>query len=831
MTRHFPLRQALALAILTLIQPAWSEPAGQRSNTDASLRDKAVRLEDSWRGDRLWIGPDWYAGPLQDWRVTADGLAATPRGSERRFVHCVSAGIGEPEAGFEIGVELFLDRTEAKPRVPAAGIALATRGRPDHLLHAAVYPDRFLPAGITHGGRLILGEKISREKLPTGEPVRLTVTARPDGGSVRLVLQAANAEGTALAQLVDSLEPEALVGAFSVFVSSTRRRDLDDLDPERFALFRDFFADGPGLVAHPENRFGPILWSQYTYANGLLRVQAQLPPVEPEDSQVVGLEIREPGGTWRQVATGQIEPVSSTALLEVADWDSAETVPYRIRYQWQEKSHFWHGEIRREPSSDQPWKLGLFSCDNGTLFPLAELIDEVRERDPDMLFFAGDQFYEGFGGFVFTRDPIEIARLDYLRKWYLFGWTNRHLLKDRPSVIIPDDHDVFQGNLWGQGGRELPEMKKPRPIRVKFALGGYAMEPDWVHLAERSQTGHLPDPYDPSPVEQGIGVYYTGFTFGGVSFAVLEDRKFKTGAASRESKEDDPILLGERQIDFLEAWAQDWSGGARLKCVLSQTIFAQPVTHAGSELRRSKQTRDSNAWPEQGRNRAVAAIRKASAFSLHGDQHLPLQLRHGIAGWEDAGVAFMGPATVAGFPRAWWPDRDPAPGGPDGSAWIGRFRDDFGHPITVDAVANPTKPETWPSPTEDPIGLAMEKASGYAIVEFDPLERTMTTHCYPLPFPVAADRLENGEYRGWPLAFSIEDNDGREPTAHLPEQTFDVDDPVVGVYHAATGELVYARRIRGRNFAPPVFAPGEYEIRWGEDRPETRLGVFEVEQP
>ena len=784
-------------------------------------------IEEVWRGDRRWIGPDWHAGPLQDWRITPDGLAATPRGPQRRFAHCVTADVTDPSAGFKIGVELVLDKLDGPPRKAAAGITLATRGNPDNLLHAAVYPDRFLAAGITHSGRLVLGSNTSTARIPSAQPVRLALQARPEGGGIRVALLATDPNGAPLASLEDTFAPESLRGAIGVFVASTRERDLSDPSPERFAVFRDFSAGGAGLASHPENRFGPVLWSQYCYAGGLLRVQVQFPPLEPSDSQVAGLEIRQPDGAWKRVATATIEPASSTALLEARDWDSSTSVPYRIRYNWQGKDHFWCGEIRREPRASQPCKLGLFSCDNGYLFPLSEFIAEVQQRDPDILFYAGDQFYEGFGGFLFVRDPLEVARLDYLRKWYLFGWTNRQILKDRPSIIIPDDHDVFQGNLWGQGGREIPGLKKPRPMRANFGLGGYAMAPDWLHIAERSQTGHLPDPYDPTPIEQGIGVYYTGFSFGGVSFAILEDRKFKTGAAYREEEEHDPILLGDRQIDFLEAWAQDWSRGAALKCVLSQTIFAQPVTHAGDGLGRKTQMRDNNAWPEVGRNRAVEAIRKASAFSLHGDQHLPLQLRHGIDDWEDAGVAFMGPATVVGFPRAWWPDRPAEPGSPVEGLWLGRYYDDFDHKITVDAVANPTKPDTWPSKAEDPIGIAMKKASGYAIVDFDPVKRTMTTHCYPLPYPVAADRVENGEYKGWPLTFSIDDNDGRKPLAHLPEQTFDFDDPVVGVFDAASGALVYARRIRGRSFRAPIFAPGAYEIRWGRDTPETSLGTFE----
>ena len=39
----------------------------------------------------------------------------------------------------------------------------------------------------------------------------------------------------------------------------------------------------------------------------------------------------------------------------------------------------------------------------------------------------------------------------------------------------------------------------------------------------------MPDPFDPTPIERGIGVYYTDLTIGRVSFAIIEDRKFKTG--------------------------------------------------------------------------------------------------------------------------------------------------------------------------------------------------------------------------------------------------------------------------------------------------------------
>jgi len=49
-------------------------------------------------------------------------------------------------------------------------------------------------------------------------------------------------------------------------------------------------------------------------------------------------------------------------------------------------------------------------------------------------------------------------------------------------------------------------------------------------MGQRTQCGHNPDPYDPTPVDQGITVYYGAFRYGGVRFAILEDRKFKTAS-------------------------------------------------------------------------------------------------------------------------------------------------------------------------------------------------------------------------------------------------------------------------------------------------------------
>ena len=90
--------------------------------------------------------------------------------------------------------------------------------------------------------------------------------------------------------------------------------------------------------------------------------------------------------------------------------------------------------------------------------------------------------YEGDSPTRPVKEPEWEARLDYLYKWYLWCWAYRDLTRDIPSVTIPDDHDIYQGNIWGAGGRKTDVDNK----------GGYVMPADWVRMVERTQTVTCP---------------------------------------------------------------------------------------------------------------------------------------------------------------------------------------------------------------------------------------------------------------------------------------------------------------------------------------------------
>jgi hypothetical protein len=271
-------------------------------------------------------------------------------------------------------------------------------------------------------------------------------------------------------------------------------------------------------------------------------------------------------------------------------------------------------------------------------------------------------------------------------------------------------------------------------------------------------------------------------------------------------------LLGVKQEQFLREWAADWRG-ADMKAVISQTIFtALPTTH-GNERMILRADYDTNAWPQTPRNRAVREMRKAFAFHIAGDQHIPAVVQYGVDAHRDGPVAFAGPAVNVGYPR-WF---EPAAAQwlqPKSESLTGDFTDSFGHPLTVLAVKNGAiKPREG-----DVRQLLDDKASGLGLVRFDKENRRVIVECWPY----LADVTKPGtQMPGWPVTIDLAETYGRQAGAHLPTLNVSgVTDPVVQIVDEANGEIVYTVRMAGQSWRPPVFAPGTYTVKVSD--PERR---------
>ncbi|RMG60991.1 MAG: twin-arginine translocation pathway signal protein, partial [Bacteroidetes bacterium] len=472
---------------------------------------------------RVFVGPDYWTNPLQDWSVVKGRLECRVSALNRN-VHLLTRELKPGGGNLDMRVQLgFLQHDTIRSRHNYVGFRLGARGQFDDYRDNALF-GKGLDVGITAFGELFIGDPARATALTPMDlhlPLDLRVQVHQQHDAYAITLEAYDhISGKLLEQLADTLSGDlsgslALVSHFEGIISRESQPSV---------WFMNWEASGSKLSAHPERAYGPILFSHYTLSRNVLKLTAQLAPLGPDDGHTVRLEGQQ-GDSWQLLGEAAIDPDARTATFRLPGWDASQEVPYRLSVDLREqaglKTHSWAGTFRAEPDGSEPLVVAGFTGNNDLGFPNNDITQNVAAHDPDFLFFSGDQIYEGVGGYGHTTEPVETAMLDYLRKWYLFGWTYRELMKDRPSICMPDDHDVYHGNIWGAGGIAAPGEGSAYD---RQDAGGYKMPPRFVRMVERTQTSHLPDPYDPRPVAQGIGVYFTDMTYGGVSFAIVEDR-------------------------------------------------------------------------------------------------------------------------------------------------------------------------------------------------------------------------------------------------------------------------------------------------------------------
>lgn len=801
---------------------------------------------------RSWAGPDYWANRLQDWHIASGRLETTEPASDKpmRTLHLLTRRLNNSEEAFSMEVEtgwLEADNVSDKAEV---GFLVGAGGMLDYraaaLIHHSAGPGAGVFAGMDHQGRLFFRD------LNAGDDNTVIYEGNSDRPASATLLLEGSMQTEGYTLILSRLPNGASSPDQSIELSYQQAQNLSGnvalVSSFDRAWFNNWQVDGTKFEVYEDRNAGPILAAQHTLNNQVLKLTAQLMPVADTDPQVVKLETQK-NGQWTVRGTADLITPGWTATFRITDWDDTEDTPYRVTYELTDgpsKAFHWEGTIRRDPVDKDIITIagftgnhnvargiasGTYQWNDHIWFPHNDVTDHVAMHNPDVLFFSGDQIYEGASP---TFPDRANATLDYMYKWYLWSWAFRDIARDRPTIMIPDDHDVYQGNIWGAGGRATDKDDK----------GGYVMPAAWVKMIERTQTSHLPDPYDPTPIDQGIGVYYSRMNYGRIGLAIIEDRKFKSGCdglvPGKQGRADhfaspdfNPAivdlpglqLLGNRQQIFLEDWASDWRGHD-MKVVLSQTVFANMATHHGPNLMRLYGDLDSNGWPKRGRDAALREIRKGFAFMLQGDQHLSTIVHHGIDAPNDAGYSFCVPSIANFYPRAWMPEAEGQNRAPGMAPHLGEHRDAFGNFVTVYGATNPTG-LTGISTGVEPLALH-DRMPGYGIVHFNKSDRTITMENWPR-YADPSDPATGGQYEGWPKTIPMEANYGRQAVAYLPTiEVTGMVDPVVQVVDEASQEIVYTIRIQGTSFQPKVFRTGTYTVHVGNqdaDQMQTFNGV------
>ncbi|WP_017445179.1 alkaline phosphatase D family protein [Gayadomonas joobiniege] len=772
---------AAGVAASTIVGCANSSSAQNGRQNRANLSPRQS-LQDNWHKthNRVFLGGQYWANPMEDWRIK-DGAAECIYGGGNRTVHCLTHQLSEPEKGFEMSV--LIEQKKTGLNDGGAGFRLGARSELNEYRSNA-----FVQTGLDMGiykKQLVLADKAIQLKT-THSAYLLKLTAQPQAGAVTLVLEAFDESGihllASLSTLVAAAEVIGNVAITSNFkVPAKEHRNLKNSELGAIYRFKHWQLSGDGFDVKPEQTFGPILWTMYTLNNSrneagyILKLSAILAPMGDKDNQLVKLQVKK-SGQWQTLSEQTIDRDPSLVTFKSENWDEKQNTEFRVLYQEShsdqtQSNHYYHGIIKANPV-DRTLRMAALTCQNDYGFPYAPVAENVVKMDPDLVFFSGDQIYENHGGYGLIREPVDLGLLNYLRKYYQFGWAFKEAMRNAPTVCLPDDHDVLQGNLWGMGGAPMQNIEKDPTASI---LGGYIESVRIVNAVHKTCVGHHPDPFDPTPTPSGISSYYTDMVYGDVGFAILADRQWKSGPEALDihvgvtGQGEDPLyinpdfdradleLLGKRQEEFLAQWGRDWRGH-NLKAVLSQTVFAGIATHQPRPDRYLKYDFDGSGWPATARNRAIDIMRESSALHICGDTHLGTLSQYGVKQQRDSNWAFCTPAISAGWPRWWLPDvaglphtNRPA----HGLAQTGEYLDSFGNKIYVYAAANPEVGKS-----NNRYVKAHEKGSGFGFIEFDTKNLTYTLSAYRFLVDVKDGRSDN-QFPGWPVTIHKDENRGK----------------------------------------------------------------------
>ena len=804
--------------------------------------------------ERRWPGPDFFACNFEDWQIKDGGLHCLLP-AINRYVYFLSGEIEGQAGRFEASFKARVNSLPSRPRLRNyLGLRLGIKGKDGDYRQAAV-SGQGIDLGLSTDGLLFIGDLESVSSTETQETIKsalktgveFKITLALDSSGYRLTFRLFEAQG---GRLLDELEEngqesEKIKGGLALVASLPEATiTAPDLSSGQF---NEIKFQGELLQLRPERQLGPVAFTLYAQSNKQLKLRAQLIPDSLEEKSLVAFDLKN-GEQWTRAAVEKVQPENSGVLFSIKDWRSQETVAFRlvILKENGQEADFppFYGQIAPEPQEAKEIRLAVLSEGSENDYPYSRLVAELRKLNPDLLFLGGNQVFGRPVGWWRERVTLTRLKREYLRQWILFGWAFSDLLKERPAILTPDARDYFQLKLWGDGGQTGLEEKAANPFEAQDK-GGFLLPADFVQLVLTTQTSHLPE----SPASQLPGKsfrpYFCEVNYGPLSLAVLDDRMFKTPPASvygpeqirngwpvnpaleiatREAKARGASLHGHEQLAFMKRWAEGWSGQTEYKAALSQSLWAcletVPAGAAGDEaLFKSPPPSpgeyppsdepaadfNSGGWPPTSREEAVKILRKALAVHLAGSGGPPASLKYGLDRYEEAGYALVPKTLTSTWLVRWLPAARTRVKGKTLPSPTGNFSDAFGNRLTVKAVANPEANSDQGSSS---------LSSGFGLVRFRPDGTIVFENRSVAP---STSGQEAGLLPGWPVVFSVLDNDGRRPAAYLPTLKFKgTDRPLVQIVEESSREVIYSVRVRESEFRPPVFRAGNYTIRCGQ---------------
>ena len=306
--------------------------------------------------DRVWVGADYWANPMEDWSIEAGRLQC--RGGGNRNVTLLTREVTGTDA-FEMAVRVGRVSGEGSPGT--VGFRLGIRDEVDDY-RAAALRGKGLNAGLDpRAGTLFIGKSVG-QAVPNSVPLNgltLKLSGAPSGNKMALKLSALDQQGEVKASVDATLPADSVRGLVALV------NNHDTKDKAAF-WFSDWTLQGAGIRADADRVWGPILWTMHTLhhtptdAGTVLKLTAQLAPDGGEGSRTAALTF----SARDDLCQANVDPLACTATFRVTNWVPTKESKFTVRY----GSASYSGTIRAEPSG-RPLVVAGFTGNQDYLFP------------------------------------------------------------------------------------------------------------------------------------------------------------------------------------------------------------------------------------------------------------------------------------------------------------------------------------------------------------------------------------------------------------------------------------------------------------------------------
>src|SRR5262245_10699823 len=148
--------------------------------------------------DRVWLGAEYWANPLQDWRVVGGRIECT-NAAPNRNVHLLTRQLGEQSGDLTMSVKIGrVGDTKLSEGRGSAGFRIGIMGPLRDSRNSLIY-GQGLDAGIASDGKLFIGTPASGVAVDlSAASVELRLTIEPRGEMSTLTLAAFGSDGKEL---------------------------------------------------------------------------------------------------------------------------------------------------------------------------------------------------------------------------------------------------------------------------------------------------------------------------------------------------------------------------------------------------------------------------------------------------------------------------------------------------------------------------------------------------------------------------------------------------------------------------------------------------------